>query len=710
MRCLAVSLLAVTAVLSRADPLAPAHQTLIAATTQEVADDTKRVFAERKLHGKFLHITDLHPDPFYKVYASTAEDDACHRGSGPAGAYGAETSDCDSPLALINATFDWIDENLKDSIDFVIWTGDSARHDNDERIPRTVDQVLGENKLMVQKFKEVWGQGDGQHETAIPVIPTFGNNDILPHNIMTAGPNIFTTKYLHIWKSFIPEEQRHGFQRGGWFFVEVIPNQLAVFSLNTMYFFDNNAAVDGCNSKNEPGYEHMEWLRIQLQFIRERGMKAIMMGHVPPARTANKISWDETCWQKYALWMHQYRDVVIGSIYGHMNIDHFLLQDAKDIDVVTQGTNESSVNVTVRMSFDGEDVSVKSASEYLTDLRDEWSDLPEPPVPGLLDDHVGLDGESPTFGWLDGVFQGSKKKKKHDKEWKEKQFYKKIGGKWAERFSTSLISASVVPNYFPTLRVIEYNLTGLDASSTPPRIATPPSYNHELMQHVLGINRRNHLNAETKKEGEKLKKPNFIVPKPPSKTSPPGPGYSPQTLSWLGYTQYYANLTYINNDLAPGRFSTDDMITDQKWHDGKHRGKKPKEKHPKPQPRSFEFIEEYNTFNDTVWKLKDLTVRSYLKLAIRIGSYKPTKEDRITTLGDELSGLEAHNREFGWDGEDESAIDIEKHKNKKKKHKKKKKKKHRHAVNKVWFSFVKRAFVGTIDDDELHEEFGQVID
>jgi hypothetical protein len=33
-------------------------------------------------------------------------------------------------------------------------------------------------------------------------------------------------------------------------------------------------AVDGCNAKSEPGYEHMEWLRVQLKILRSRNMKA----------------------------------------------------------------------------------------------------------------------------------------------------------------------------------------------------------------------------------------------------------------------------------------------------------------------------------------------------------------------------------------------------------------------------------------------------
>jgi endopolyphosphatase len=90
---------------------------------------------------------------------------------------------------------------------------------------------------MVSKLEEVFGQDNHSHgpnDFVIPIVPTFGNNDIMPHNIFTNGPNRWTMKYLDIWRKFIPEAQRHQFQQGGWFSVELIPGKLAAISLNTM--------------------------------------------------------------------------------------------------------------------------------------------------------------------------------------------------------------------------------------------------------------------------------------------------------------------------------------------------------------------------------------------------------------------------------------------------------------------------------------------
>ncbi|KAH7330314.1 vacuolar endopolyphosphatase-like protein [Rhexocercosporidium sp. MPI-PUGE-AT-0058] len=650
----------------------------------------EQVQASRQLHGRFLHITglahqtaDLHPDPHYKIHSSTEEEDACHRGKGLAGTYGAETSDCDTPFSLINATFKWIDENIKDSIDFVIWTGDSARHDSDEKIPRNADEVLNTNRWIAKKFLEVFSTDNNpKKELAIPIISTFGNNDILPHNILLSGPNKWLKTYTDIWSKFIPEEQRHGFERGGWYFVEVIPKKLAVFSLNTLYFFDHNAAVDGCALRSEPGYEHFEWLRIQLQFIRDRGMKAILIGHVPPARTASKQLWDETCWQKYTLWLDQYRDVVIGGLYGHMNIDHFMLQDKKHIDLVLAG-GDASESGSVRTLMD-EELSIESANDYLEELRADWSSLPNPNA-AFNDDRV----------------DDLSKKHKGKKSKKDKAL-KKIGGPWGERFQVTHVGPSIVPNFFPTLRVIEYNISGLDLSATWANAqASGETEKIDWLEEVFSpiTDEADEENADNDEESiakkkkkhkkpKKPKNPDLIVPFPPSKSSPPGPGYSPQSLTLLGYTQYFANLTYINHDT----YVRDQEVDTDKWHEGKHKGKHPKDKVPHPNP--FRFEVEYDTFTDPIYKLKDLTVRSYIKLAHRIGQYKPSKGDRIDeSFDDEEFDEDDENIEDEDDSDDD--IEAEKKEHKKKKHH------HQHEKNKVWLQFVRRAFVGTLEEEDL---------
>lgn len=565
---------------------------------------------------------------------------------------------------------------------------------------------------------EVFGHDNGDEDPTndliIPIIPTFGNNDILPHNIITPGPNKWLQEYANIWRKFIPEDQRHGFQRGGWFWVEVIPNKLAVFSLNTLFFFDRNAAVDGCALKSEPGWEHLEWLRIQLQFLRQRGLKAILTGHVPPARTDSKQLWDETCWQKYTLWLRQYRDVVITGVYGHMNIDHFLIQDTNDVDLTTFGI----ANRFARSHLDDE-LNISSAADYLVELRDGWSKLPDP--------------SRAIANKTDNARTERKKGKKgrKDKKSKKDKALKEMGGPWGERFQLSMVGPSVVPNYFPTLRVIEYNVTGLEnnpvwaESFEASQDETEPESLEEKYlaswDQALGVAEsfREGSDASVTKKKNKHKKPkkpkspknpNLNIPPPPSKSSPPGPAYSPQTLTLLGYTQYFANLTHINNDTDHPKLE-DSTETSQR-REGKHKDKRPK--HDKPVPNKFNYEVEYSTFNDSLFGLEDMTVRSYLKLAHRIGQYKRTKGWNDKHIKDEDGDVSEHGGIFSELINDVShAIDHyldilstwladETHNDEMstekggKGHKKRRK-------NEAWLAFIKRAFVGTLNDEEMED-------
>lgn len=604
----------------------------------------------------------------------------------------------------MNKTMKWVEKELKDKIDFVIWTGDSARHDNDEDYPRSEDQVVSLNKFMVHKMYETFGKhkGDGEDENpnndfVVPIVPNMGNNDILPHNIFTQGPNKWTRGYAKIWKQFIPEEQKHQFEQGAWFYVEVIRNKLAVFSLNTLYFFQSNAAVDGCAAKSEPGYQQMEWLRIQLQFMRDRGMKAMLIGHVPPAREDAKTSWDETCWQKYTLWMRQYRDVVVSSHYGHFNYDHFILQDFEDL---RKGTRKGRMpDYSAENIKEDDNIHSSVSTSYFVELRDRWSQLPDPPksmnwLDMAEDDSTGPGESVSLFSYgedlVERLLKSDKKKKEERRKVKrkEKKFLKKIGGEYAERFALSMVGASVVPNLYPTLRVYEYNISGLDRHSWESDIVPP-----------LPMPEETNADDEVSLRRKKYK---FEIPDGPSKSSPPGPAYSPQTLSLVRYTQYFANLTRINNDfqrLSEDWIDSDAGINDDdgpealKWKEGKHKGKKPHDKDHTPNPKKFKYEVHYDTKDDDVYQLKDLTVPRLVDLARRIGNFEP-EEDSLSTK-DESDSQNVIDE-----------VDAEKKKKKKKKHKKKKDKKHHDKQNEAWYAFVRRAFVETMSPDEIEEEFG----
>ncbi|KAL4886514.1 Metallo-dependent phosphatase-like protein [Aspergillus karnatakaensis] len=618
------------------------------------------------LSGRFLHITDFHLDSHYKP--GTSDERVCHRGQGSAGQLGAAGTECDSPAALVDETFRWIEKNLKGKIDFVLWTGDSARHDNDEKIPRTANEILDLNEILANKFIDLFEDRNTVRGLSIPIIPTIGNNDIMPHNIFKEGPNRWTRRFTEIWGQFIPEHERHTFEEGGWFSADVIPNHLTAISLNTMYFYESNSAVDGCAAKSEPGYEHMEWLRIQLEILRERKMKAILIGHVPPARAGEKRSWDESCWQKYTLFTNRFRDVVAGSVYGHMNVDHFMLQDSRQVDILLASQDTPS----------DPEFMINSRSDYLSSLREDWAEMPSPPA-GTSSSFFSDDWDSETEQLADSVDASSGALGK-----KERRFLKKIGGPFAERYSLSLVSPSVVPNYFPTLRVVEYNISGLEGiktwADTPANHAASENSvwdsdeNDEITDEEndsaddideLRKRKKNKKNKNKKNKKEKIKKPHFTVPDHPSKSTPPGPAYSNQALTWLSYAQYYANLTRIDEQAK----SKSSNIS------------QPSEDEQKTSHALDLYQVEYDTRDDKVYKMKDLTVRSFFQLAKRIANKKPRKSD---LLASDLDTLDT--------SDDETDTADKKNNKRRKKHK-----------NRVWRTFLNRAFVGYLTEEELDD-------
>lgn len=601
-------------------------------------------------------LVDIHVDKHYGTGTNVGQ--MCHGDSGDAGYFGAPGTDCDSPQSLLNATFSWIRDNIIDDIDFIVWTGDAARHDNDEQIPRTQEEVAAASQLIVQCMYDILVPKSGLEATTttkrqlpIPFVPTIGNNDVMPHNIFSKAPNHWTKRLGKIWWNFIPEAQRHTFARGGWFYVEVIPDRLAVFSLNTLYFFDSNGAVDGCYEQSQPGYEHMEWLTASLEIMRRKGAKVLFIGHIPPARSGKKNSWDETCWQKYTLLLRQFRDVVIGSLYGHMNIDHFMFQDAAELEISEKAGDFDRWSPNPSQQRNN-DFSVSSRATYLWSLRSIFSGLPRPPFNARTSNDNARD--SSPINRPDRSING---------------YFKEIGGPWAERYSLTLVSGSFVPNYFPSVRVVEYNVSGLedlavwsplvDKDSVTSQAEDDDERNDSLSEDSLASNKK----KNKKKKGKGPKIPPFKKPTPPSSDTPPGPAYSNQPLSLLSYTQYFSNLTKINVNPAAGLF--------------------------------YETL--YDTKTDKIYGLKDLTINSYLQLARQIGD--GYTESSCKGMG---SGLGC---QVGWDvAENSSEVGSpmeRKWKGKKGKGKGKKggKRKGKGKKNKVWVAFFERAFIGNVPDD-----------
>ncbi|KAJ2376760.1 Endopolyphosphatase, partial [Coemansia sp. RSA 2607] len=271
--------------------------------------------------GRFLHITDLHVDPNYREGSTTYSQ--CHRpppaklhafnnavgggaqdGHRDTGPFGIAQAKCDSPVALINATSAYLRAVWADSLDFVVWTGDSGRHDGDAENPRSFDEIIHQNRIATAAMRRAF-------PARTPVVPNIGNNDISPHNELAAPGHKRAAKTFRLladaWGDYVPPDQRATFLYGGYFARDVVDYDtsstgsggargLTALSLNTIYWYRANAKVGGCRADDSPGLAQLAWMRYQMRRARERRRDIVLLGHVAPSRD----NYRPTCYHGYA--------------------------------------------------------------------------------------------------------------------------------------------------------------------------------------------------------------------------------------------------------------------------------------------------------------------------------------------------------------------------------------------------------------------------
>ncbi|CAG8741949.1 31885_t:CDS:2 [Gigaspora margarita] len=462
-------------------------------TFQTINDPYLKTSKKLSLHGNFLHITDFHPDPHY--IANSTLKSKCHGGrikhkKRPklSGTWGSSATKCDTPMSLINATFNWLEENWKDKLDFIIWT----------------EEVYELNRMIATKFLETFSNSKGIPRTTrtktrfIPIVPSIGNNDIHPNNILLPGPNNVLSTLHSIWEPFIPESQRKTFLYGGYFYTEVIPKKLMVISLNTIYFYNTNTAVNGCKSPEQPGTIEMKWLRDLLKKARKLGMKVYLTGHVAP----RKKQYVKSCYINYKKLSIKYHDLILGHYYGHSNMDHFFFMGAnKDL---SKFRNESS-SLTNYSDDDYDDDYYDD--DYYSEDYDYYS---EDSMDINSDDSIDNDSMDVNS---DDSFTENNSTENNSVEVTSKSPVKKIN-KYLRKLYNHYrsvppltkgvgkeyvvihINPSVIPVFYPALRIFKYNTT------------------------------------------EKNKQPKGRDPNAPSHIN--------TFLTPLGYTQYFINLTHSN--------------------------------------------------------------------------------------------------------------------------------------------------------------------
>ncbi|KAJ1979638.1 Endopolyphosphatase [Dimargaris verticillata] len=271
--------------------------------------------------GQFLHITDIHVDANYQAGATI--DSYCHRPPKKsqrskeislAGHFGSPGTDCDSPVRLVDITFRWLSRYITKDIDFIVFTGDSSRHERDDRLPRKVDELILLNRYIASQFMSL------VDPAITPVIHVIGNNDVEPHNILEPGPNPMLLGLYEAWKDFIPQDQHQLFLTMGYYrYILPSDSRLSVLALNTQWFYKSNDAVGACRKSHHPGAQQLVWMAHHLDKARARGHHVYIAGHVAPEQN----DYFSSCYKRYAQLVTEYADVIQGQFFGHNNKDHF---------------------------------------------------------------------------------------------------------------------------------------------------------------------------------------------------------------------------------------------------------------------------------------------------------------------------------------------------------------------------------------------------
>lgn len=293
------------------------QQSMVGAVPLDTPKALVKRGGENGLTGKFLHITDIHIDPKYLEGADPKS--FCHRHgkkrSKESGKYGALGTKCDSPTALVQATFRFLKKEIRD-IDFIIYTGDTVRHDRDDDLPRTQSDVINGHKSVMKYFQSAYDTHN------VPYIPTIGNNDAFDHNDVGKNDKIFN-HLKSIWKP-LGLNLTQDFSSGGYFVQDIIRDKLSVININSMYFFEKNDDVSDCSSSSSPAAVQMKWLELVLKKYQHKNgdHQVYIMGHVPPIDDDGSKLYKSACFSQYMDLLGKYGSVISGHFTGHTNDDN----------------------------------------------------------------------------------------------------------------------------------------------------------------------------------------------------------------------------------------------------------------------------------------------------------------------------------------------------------------------------------------------------
>eukprot|EP00897_Mesotaenium_endlicherianum_P002237 jgi/Mesen1/2040/ME000149S01034 len=290
---------------------------------------------KRQEIGVFLHISDIHYDPLYRVGAtprSSCRGSKVGQQDWVLGQYG-----CDSPLSLLKSATGEMARVGKHA-DFIVVTGDSVAH-NVSSPEDTLDALAQVDWELQGAFpnggtKIVYVVGEAELAPALVLFPHRSCRNGSSHKDWLAQLAV-------VWNDSLSQASDNAvetFARGGYYLALIEarassnqqrqPTNMAVIVLNTLYY-----AVGAFGAAHGGGHDpagQLAWLRQELASARHWGRTVMIAGHVPPG--VNTVGggplWHAEYEASYSDIMLEYSDIIVAQVFGYLHRDHFRLMQA----------------------------------------------------------------------------------------------------------------------------------------------------------------------------------------------------------------------------------------------------------------------------------------------------------------------------------------------------------------------------------------------
>ncbi len=323
------------------------------------------VSAQTAPSGQFLHLSDIHFDPFAdptlvdKLSAAPVDQwEAILQGS--AAQTPANMQGQDSNYALIRSALKAAGQPIAPgqpapNYDYIVYTGDYLSHGFMDVVGDHISDPAAQKAFAAQSAAFVnWMIA--KHFPGKPIIATLGNNDSNCGDYkLTPGGDMMPGMESSLPAVANDPAALADFQKGGYYRTPH-PTVANVDFLVLSVFWSQNWKNKCAMKRVDPRADQMAWLGKKLADAQQNGRRAIILMHIPPgmdafssykAKGPGNTMWtlDGTMLGQFQSLATQYKAQLVDGFAGHTHMDEYrVVADSAPIMAIRMGPSVSPVN------------------------------------------------------------------------------------------------------------------------------------------------------------------------------------------------------------------------------------------------------------------------------------------------------------------------------------------------------------------------------